>query len=149
MAVGKTGSGKTSIVRYLTGAPDAVIGAAFGRRHNTRGSSVFPMTEFPIVQFLDTRGLGEAGYDAADDLAAVRPRTHLVIATVRATDQATDEIVRPLEQIRKANAERPVSLAVSCLHDAYPGQQHPNPDPFDSSAAPAFRLTSRRICDGA
>ncbi|HEV3302591.1 MAG TPA: GTPase domain-containing protein [Planctomycetaceae bacterium] len=134
--LGKTGSGKTSIVRYLTGAADAEIGR--GYRPQTRYSRLFsfPDADVPIVQFLDTRGLGEAGYDPAEDLAQFDSRTHLVIATVRATDQATDEVVGPLKQIRKANPERPVLLAVSCLHDAYPGQQHPNPDPFDSSERP-------------
>jgi uncharacterized protein (DUF697 family)/predicted GTPase len=134
--LGKTGSGKTSIVRYLTGAADAEIGRGF--RPQTRHSRIysFPDAMVPIAHFLDTRGLGEADYDAAEDLAEFDSRTHLVIVTVRATDQATDEIIKPLKQIRKANAERPVLLVVSCLHDAYPGQQHPNPDPFDESARP-------------
>jgi len=59
-----------------------------------------------------------------------------VIATVRATDQAAEEIVGPLRKIRQANRERPVLLAVTCLHDAYPGHQHPEADPFDSSPRP-------------
>jgi uncharacterized protein (DUF697 family)/predicted GTPase len=134
--LGKTGSGKTSIVRYLTGAPDAVIGKGF--RPETRYSRLFsfPDEEVPIVRFLDTRGLGEAGYDASADLAAFHERAHLVIATVRATDQAADEIVGPLRKIRQANPQRPVLLAVTCLHDAYPGRQHLDPDPFDSSSRP-------------
>ncbi len=134
--LGKTGSGKTSIVRYLTGAADAEIGRGF--RPQTRHSRLFsfPDADVPVVQFLDTRGLGEAGYDASEDLAQFDTRTHLLIVTVRATDQATEEVVQPLKQIRKANAERPVLLAVTCLHDAYAGQQHPDPDPFDSSPRP-------------
>src|SRR5690606_7350190 len=61
---GKTGSGKTSIIRSLTGAQDAEIGAGF--RPQTRQSRLydFPADELPIVRFLDTRGLGEAAYDA-------------------------------------------------------------------------------------
>jgi uncharacterized protein (DUF697 family)/predicted GTPase len=134
--LGKTGSGKTSIVRYLTGAADAEIGRGF--RPQTRHSRLFsfPDADVPVVQFLDTRGLGEAGYDASEDLAQFDAKTHLLIVTVRATDQATEEVVQPLKQIRKANAERPVLLAVTCLHDAYVGQQHPDPDPFDSSPRP-------------
>jgi predicted GTPase len=128
--LGKTGSGKTSIVRYLTGAPDAVIGMGF--RPETRYSRLFsfPDEEVPIVRFLDTRGLGEAGYNATADLAAFDERAHLVIATVRATDQAAEEIVGPLRMIRQANPQRPVLLAVTCLHDAYPGQQQPDPFPW-------------------
>src|SRR5580692_6563192 len=134
--LGKTGSGKTSIIRYLTGAPDAEIGRGF--RPETRHSRIysFPDAVVPIAHFLDTRGLGEADYDATEDLAEFDARTHLVIVTIRATDQATEEVIKPLKQIRKANAERPVLLAVSCLHDAYPGQQHPNPDPFDATDRP-------------
>src|SRR5580693_8524500 len=134
--LGETRSGKTSIIRYLTGAEDAEIGRGF--RPQTRHSRLFsfPDAEVPVVQFLDTRGLGEAGYDASEDLAQFDARTHLLVVTVRATDQATEEVVQPLKQIRKANAERPVLLAVTCLHDAYPGQQHPNPDPFDASERP-------------
>jgi uncharacterized protein (DUF697 family)/predicted GTPase len=134
--LGKTGSGKTSIVRYLTGAPDAVIGKGF--RPETRYSRLFsfPDEEVPIVRFLDTRGLGEASYDAADDVARFDERAHLVIATVRATDQAAEEIVGPLRKIRQAKPQRPVLLVISCLHDAYPGEQQPDPDPFDSSLRP-------------
>ncbi len=134
--LGKTGSGKTSIVRYLTGAPDAVIGKGF--RPETRFSRLFsfPDEEVPIVRFLDTRGLGEASYDPAADVLAFDDRAHLVIATVRAADQAAEEIVVPLREIRKSRPDRPVLLAVSCLHDGYPGQQQPDPDPFDTSPRP-------------
>lgn len=134
--LGKTGSGKTSIVRYLTGATDAVIGKGFRPETNYSRLFSFPDEEVPIVRFLDTRGLGEASYDATADLQAFDARAHLVIATVRATDQAAEEIVAPLRKIRQANPHRPVLLAVTCLHDAYPGQQQPDPDPFDVGPRP-------------
>ncbi len=103
--------------------------------------SVLPPVQFPRRGSADRpisrhTGPGRGGYDAAADLAAFDPRAHLVIATVRATDQAADEIVGPLRKIRQANPQRPVLLAVTCLHDAYPGQQHLDPDPFDSSLRP-------------
>jgi uncharacterized protein (DUF697 family)/predicted GTPase len=134
--LGKTGSGKTSIVRYLTGAAEAVIGSGF--RPQTQHSRLFsfPDDEVPIVRFLDTRGLGEARYDPAADLAEFNERAHLVIVTVRATDQATEDVASPLRAIRQADPERPVLLAVTCLHDAYPGGQHADPDPYDSSPRP-------------
>jgi uncharacterized protein (DUF697 family) len=134
--LGKTGSGKTSIIRCLTGADSAVIGKGF--RPQTREAQLFsfPDDETPIVQFLDTRGIGEAHYDPTADIADFDARAHLVIVTVRATDQATDEIVRPLRQIRRANRQRPVLLAVTCLHDSYPGRQHPEPDPYDGGRRP-------------
>ena len=104
---GKTGSGKTSIIHELTGAAEAVIGGGF--RPQTRHSRLFsfPDEELPIVRFLDTGGLGEADYDPAGDLAEFNKSTQLVIVTVCATDQATEEVIRPLRSIRKAGGKRP------------------------------------------
>src|SRR5262249_22317072 len=65
---GKTQSGKTSIIRYLTGADAAEIGQGF--RPCTRFSRLyeFPTAEAPLLTFLDTRGLDEPGYDPSEDL---------------------------------------------------------------------------------
>ena len=60
---GKTGSGKSSIVRYLTGATQAEIGNGFRPQTTNSSQYDFPESEHPIIRFLDTRGLGEAGYD--------------------------------------------------------------------------------------
>lgn len=133
---GKTGSGKTSIIRYLTGAADAEIGSGF--RPQTRHSRLynFPESDLPIVQFLDTRGLGEIGYDPAEDIETFHNQAHLVIVVVRATDQATAAVTEPLARIRRSGPQRPVLLAVTSLHDAYAGLQHPHPDPFGRTPRP-------------
>ena len=127
---GKTGSGKTSVIRYLTGAVDAEIGTGF--RPQTKHSELyaFPDDDLPIVRFLDTRGLGEAAYDPTEDISQSDAEAHLIIVTVRATDQAMEEIAGPLKTIRRHRPDRPVLLAITCLHDAYPGEQHIVPDPF-------------------
>ncbi len=133
---GKTGSGKTSIIRYLTGAADAEIGSGF--RPQTKRSQLycFPDEDLPIVRFLDTRGLGEAAYDAAEDIAQSDAKAHLIIVTVRATDQALAAITEPIRSIRRQNPARPILLAVTCLHDAYPGEQHITPDVFGNDTRP-------------
>jgi uncharacterized protein (DUF697 family) len=59
-----------------------------------------------------------------------------LIVTVRATDQAVDEVIRPLRKLRQTDPRRPVLLVVTCLHDAYPGEQHPEPDPYGSDQRP-------------
>ena len=120
---GKTGSGKSSIIRMLTGASEAEIGNGFRPQTKTSMQFDFPDDQTPIARFLDTRGIGEAGYDATADLEEIDPLAHLMIVTVRLTDQATDCLVEPLRQFRQANPQRKVVLAVSCLHDAYPGKQ--------------------------
>ncbi|MEZ6064773.1 MAG: GTPase [Planctomycetaceae bacterium] len=133
---GKTGSGKTSLIRQLTAAEDAQIGAGF--RPTTRESRLydFPESDVPLMRFLDTRGLGESGYDPGEDIATFREQAHLLIVTVRATDQATEAISTPLREIRRADPDRPVLLVLTALHDAYPGQPHPATDPFDESPRP-------------
>src|SRR5438477_1623677 len=84
--LGKTQSGKTSIIRYLTGADDAVIGSGFRPCTRTSRQFQFPTPDAPLLSFLDTRGVDEPGYDPAEDIAAFDPRAHLVIVTAKATD---------------------------------------------------------------
>lgn len=127
---GKTGSGKTSVVRYLTGAADAEIGTGYRPQTQFSRQFDFPSEEEPLIRFLDTRGLGESAYDPQVDLETFDGQTHIVIVTVRAMDHALAEIVEPLRQIREARPHRPILLALTWLHEAYPGEQHPDPDPF-------------------
>src|SRR3954470_325200 len=68
--LGKTQSGKTSIIRYLTGADDAVIGSGFRPCTKTSRRYQFPSPDAPLMAFLDTRGVDEPGYDPAEDAAA-------------------------------------------------------------------------------
>lgn len=133
---GKTGSGKTSLIRFLTGADDAEIGNGFRPQTKASRRYVFPSVEEPLVEFLDTRGLGEVHYDPTDDIQAFRDSTHVIIVTARAIDQALEDIIRPLTEIRRAKPECPVLLVLTCLHELYPQQQHPDPDPFSAAAIP-------------
>src|SRR5438067_8181131 len=130
---GKTQSGKTSIIKYLTGATDAEIGE--GIRPCTRFSRAyeFPSAEAPVLSFLDTRGLDEPGYDVAEDLARFNNLAHVVIVTVKVMDHGQENVLRHLRAIRDAQPSRPVVLALTCLHEAYPQQQHPQPYPFQQS----------------
>src|SRR6185369_101608 len=41
----------------------------------------------------------------------------------------------PLRIIRAARPTRPVVLALTSLHEAYPFEQHPDPDPFEQMKA--------------
>ncbi len=133
---GKTGSGKSSVVRFLTGAEDVSIGSGFKPETMQSARYDFPSADHPVLQFLDTRGLGEAAYDPADDIEQFDPAAHLMLITVRVCDNALDALLRPLRAIRRANATRPILLVLTCLHEAYPQQQHPNPDPFAEAAIP-------------
>lgn len=133
---GKTGAGKSSIVRYLTGASEIEIGNGF--RPQTRSSSQFdfPSESEPLLRFLDTRGLGEVAYDPQVDLDRFGREAHLLVVVVRAMDHAVEQIVIPLREIRRACPTRPVLLVPTALHDAYPGKQHPGADPFGTDPFP-------------
>ena len=146
---GKTGSGKTSLIRYLTGANDAEIGSGFRPCTQTSREFDFPDTEQPIVKFLDTRGVGEANYNPAEDIRMFQENTHVVVVTARVMDHALEEILEPLKKIRAAQPTRPVLLILTCLHEAYPLQQHPDPDPFVNGAAwpQSIPLNLRRSLD--
>jgi uncharacterized protein (DUF697 family) len=131
---GKTQSGKTSLIRYLTGAEDAAIGNGF--RPCTRTSRVypFPTPDVPVLTFLDTRGVDEPGYDPAEDIAAFDAQAHLTVVTCRLTDFAHGGVRDALRKVRDANRKRPVVLALTCLHEPHPQDQHPQPYPFDPLA---------------
>lgn len=128
--LGKTQSGKTSIIKFLTGASDAEIGEGF--RPCTRFSREyrFPSTDETLLTFLDTRGLDEPGYDPAEDLAQFSGRTHVLLVTAKALDHAQENLLGHLRTIRRAAPHRPVVLALTCLHEGYPQKQHPDIYPY-------------------
>jgi uncharacterized protein (DUF697 family) len=132
---GKTGSGKSSVVQFLTGAEDATIGEGYRPETTTSRRFDFPDAEEPLLTFIDTRGLAEAAYDPTDDIATFSESTNLMIVTVRAADHALECLLSPLRQIRNATPARPVLLVVTCLHDATGAQDlSDGPDPFSSEA---------------
>jgi uncharacterized protein (DUF697 family) len=129
---GKTQSGKTAIIRYLTEADDAEIGVGF--RPCTRFSReyLFPTSETPLLRFIDTRGIDEPGYDPTDDIRQFNDQAHVVVITVKAMDHAQESVLRGLRRIRDGRRDRPVVLALTCLHEGYPHQGHPEPYSFTS-----------------
>ncbi len=129
--LGKTQSGKTSVVRFLTGASDAVVGSGFRPTTRTTRRFEFPTPEAPLLTFLDTRGLDEPGYDPTHDIAQLDRLAHVVIVTVKATDFAQATVRAVLEPVRRASPSRPVVLCVTCLHEAIPRKPLPEPYPAE------------------
>ncbi len=132
---GKTQSGKTSLVKFLTGADDAEVGQGFQPCTRFSRRYQFPNADAPLVSFLDTRGVDEPGYDPAEDIQAFGRSAHLVIVTVKALDHAQENVLRHLRAIRDSQPERPVLFALTCLHEAYPQKQHLVPYPFAAQPA--------------
>lgn len=140
--VGKTQSGKTSIIRSLTGSPDAAIGNGFKPCTRTARFYDFP-EQIPVVRFLDTRGLGEVAYDPADDIRYCESQSHLVIGVMRATDPGQQAVFDVLHAVRKRHPDWPVIIAQTCLHQGGDAAfEHPQPYPFtDIDHLPPTDLT--------
>jgi uncharacterized protein (DUF697 family) len=136
--LGKTQSGKTSLIKSLTGAETAEIGRGFQPCTRFSRAYDFPTVEAPLLRFLDTRGLDELGYDPADDLARFGADADVVVVTTKLLDHALENLLNHLRTIRRSQLTRPVVLVATCLHEAYPQQQHPLPYPFaDDASLPA------------
>ncbi len=133
--VGKVQSGKTSIVRTLTGCTDAEIGT--GYTPCTRTSRVFDFPpDAPVIRFLDTRGLGEASYDPSEDLSFAETQAHLLIAVMKAMDPQQDQIISLVRKVRSRHPGWPVVVAQTSLHEGYhPGAHHAG-YPFDAQGRP-------------
>ncbi len=138
--LGKTQSGKTSLIRTLTGAEDAEIGDGF--RPCTRTSRLYP---FPneascLLRFLDTRGLGEHDYDPQEDLQQFATQAHLIVVVVRAMDLALEPVLTPLQKIHREHPEWPVLVVQTTLHDGYPSPftNHVQPYPYATDSWPDF-----------
>jgi uncharacterized protein (DUF697 family) len=143
--IGKVQSGKSSIVQALTGASAAEVGSGFKACTRTARIFEFP-ADAPVVRFLDTRGLGEAGYDAAEDIAFAESRAHLLLVVMKATDPAQDAVLEAVHSARRRHPGWPVLVAQTCLHEAYPsGQRHVLPYPFVGPGNDAESVASREL----
>lgn len=128
--VGKVQSGKSSIVRTLTGSTEAEVGSGFAACTTTSRVFDFPV-EAPIIRFLDTRGVGEVGYQPDEDIAFCEERAHLVIAVVKAGDMAQGPVLDVLAAVRRRHRDWPLVVAQTSLHELYaPGTGHPMPYPL-------------------
>jgi uncharacterized protein (DUF697 family)/predicted GTPase len=130
--LGKTQSGKSSIIRTLTGSSAAEIGNGFKPCTRTAMLFDFPDAETAFLRFLDTRGLSEKGYDASEDMKWCEQQAHLVIVVIKAMDHQQEAVLAALKQVHKAHPKWPVIVAQTALHEGYPNRAmaHIQPYPF-------------------
>ena len=136
---GKVQSGKTSIIRALTGAERAQIGSGFAPCTRWAARYDFPNADVPLAVFLDTRGLGEAGYDPHEDFVAFQAQAHMLLVVVKAMDMALEQLLAALKTLLREKPSWPVVVAQTTLHQGYPPDRHEHvyPYPFASSPWPA------------
>ncbi|MFT5894672.1 MAG: hypothetical protein ACI8VW_001544 [bacterium] len=116
--LGKAGAGKSSIVQRLTGDTRATIGNGFAPCTKTAMYYDHPASSSltssptglptglptgdpvgPVMRFLDTRGLGEANYNPADDLAEASSGSHALLLLTRVDDTSQAELLRALKSV--------------------------------------------------
>jgi uncharacterized protein (DUF697 family)/predicted GTPase len=134
--LGKTQSGKTSIIRALTGSEAAEIGNGF--QPCTRHSRFYDFpAEVPVVRFLDTRGLGEVSYDPEEDIRYCESQAHLLVAVMKVSDINQHALIEVLDMIRQRHPEWPLLIVQTGLHELYPaGNDHLHPWPYAEDPLP-------------
>ena len=123
--VGKTGAGKSSLIQAITGDSRAVIGNGFQPCTRTSHVYDFPQDK-PLLRFLDTRGLAEAGYDASEDIAECEHRSHALVVVMKADDPEQSAVLRVLQQVKasgKIHHAIVVHTAMLTLPDEHERQQ--------------------------
>lgn len=144
---GKVQVGKTSIIRALTGAESAQIGAGFAPCTRWAQRYDFPSPECPLAVFLDTRGLGEADYDPHDDLRLFQTQADMVLVVVKAMDMALGGLLTALTALVRAEPSLPIVVVQTSLHEGYPPGQndHIVPYPFAAASAPSSSQVLNQI----
>ena len=136
--LGKTQSGKTSIIKALTGDSRAQIGNGMHACTKTAFIYDFPDSQDCILHFLDTRGLGEVDYSPECDIEAFRDQAHVLIVVIKAMDHAQQAVLDAFCSIHKAKPEWPVIVVQTALHEGYPDPafDHISPYPFGNQDWP-------------
>ncbi|MEM6256134.1 MAG: DUF697 domain-containing protein [Cyanobacteria bacterium P01_D01_bin.156] len=134
--VGKPQSGKSSIVRGLTGVSANIIGQGFRPHTQHTQRYAYPSVDLPLLLFTDTVGLGDVDQDVEtiiqelqDDLAEQARGARILIVTVKINDFAVDSLHQILQQLRGDYPSLPVVLVTTCLHELYSTDAEHSPYP--------------------
>lgn len=129
--LGKTQSGKTSIVAQMTNQAHDKIGNDFEPFTKEARIYAFP-EDNPVLKFLDTRGLSDTEtYNPTIDIVNARQQANLIMVVVRVNDLELDDILKPLIEARKIHSEWNLIFVQSTLHNCYTfHDNHPFPYPF-------------------
>ena len=100
--LGKTGAGKSSIIQEITGQTAAEIGNGCMPCTKDAQAYDFPIN-LPIMRFMDTRGLGEVGYDPKDDIAALGKTSQALLIVMKLKDAEQSAVLNAIKLIRKSN----------------------------------------------
>lgn len=135
--LGKTQSGKTSIIHAITGSDKAEIGNGFQPCTKRSWFYDFPSPSHPMLRFLDTRGLGETAYQPDEDIAWCANQAHLLVVVMRALDMNQAEVIDTVLTIHKQHPNWPIIVVQTTLHEGYFGNaEHIQPYPYQQTPFP-------------
>ncbi|MGF1457706.1 MAG: GTPase family protein [Leptolyngbyaceae cyanobacterium] len=142
--LGKPQTGKSSIVRGMTGQSVDIVGQGFRPHTRSTQQYPYPSAELPLLIFTDTVGLGDIERNSAeiiDDLTqtlkADVTRSRIFILTVKVNDFANDSLAQVITRLKQDFPQIPCLLVLTCLHELYPSptDEHPDyPPQFDAIA---------------
>ncbi|PKG38340.1 YcjF family protein [Psychromonas sp. Urea-02u-13] len=98
--LGKTGAGKSSFIQAVTGLSSVEVGNGFEPCTMTAQAYEFPQDK-PVMRFLDTRGLGEADYNPAQDLKEIGESGNAIVVVMKADEPEQSAVLKALKQIKK------------------------------------------------
>jgi uncharacterized protein (DUF697 family)/predicted GTPase len=143
--IGKPQSGKSSIVRGLTGVSAEIIGQGFRPHTQHTERYAYPSADLPLLIFTDTVGLGDVNQktgaiaqELGDDLQQTNRGARVLIITVKINDFATHTLQQITQQVRQQNPQIPCLLAVTSLHEVYP--PHTDHLPYPPSSEEIDRI---------
>ncbi|WP_036487553.1 YcjF family protein [Myxosarcina sp. GI1] len=159
MLIGKPQAGKSSIVRGLTGVSAQIIGQGFRPHTQHTQRYAYPSEDLPLLIFTDTVGLGDIKQNTQiiieeleREIETENRCAKILILTVKINDFATDTLKQTAVQLREKYPQIPCLLAVTCLHEVYPGDviNHPVYPPEYESIQRAFSAIEndfKDLCD--
>jgi uncharacterized protein (DUF697 family) len=113
--LGKTGAGKSTLVQSITGNSQAEIGKGFRPCTRTARQFAFPDSK-PVLQFVDTRGLSESGYDATEDIKICTKQGHALIIVMKMGDTEQGDVLRAIRQIKFSQQINNYLLVHTAVH---------------------------------
>ncbi|TVQ46451.1 MAG: DUF697 domain-containing protein [Gloeocapsa sp. DLM2.Bin57] len=150
--IGKPQTGKSSLVRGLTGVSAEIVGQGFRPHTQNTQRYNYPCDDLPLLVFTDTVGLGDVQNNTENIIQELTTELEqpdrgakVLILTVKINDFATDSLREIAQQLRKKYSNIPCILAVTCLHELYPPEitEHPSNPLADENINRAFTAITK------